>query len=234
MHTSTQWHIRDLLYVCVMSHSQSQTEQCPTGAPVERRPLPPSGGRRSVQQQVALLLAEQWQKDSLLKFFSFLFSVVFACGQRSDLSADRNLIIINYPSKTRKRIAEWIHEFVSSLLLLSLQVLPCFPRRERRQVRRGNSRLPEVRNATVARIILSLLPLKLTAIGSLSTGHVTSCGAPPVTSGCWCLMTVSGTCPVITCSSGESAGGGASGASMTGFTSLSRSWYFQDVQQNQT
>lgn len=34
---------------------------------------------------------------------------------------------------------------------------------------------------------------------------MTSWGAHPVTSGCWCLMTVSGTCPVITCSSGESA-----------------------------
>lgn len=36
------------------------------------------------------------------------------------------------------------------------------------------------------------------------SGHVTSWGARPVTSGCWCLMTLSGTL-VITCSSGESA-----------------------------
>lgn len=36
------------------------------------------------------------------------------------------------------------------------------------------------------------------------SGHVTSWGARLVTSGCWCLMTLSGTL-VITCSSGESA-----------------------------
>lgn len=45
----------------------------------------------------------------------------------------------------------------------------------------------------------------LWVITAVSTGHVTSCGARPVTSGCWRLTTVSGTLPVITCSSGESA-----------------------------
>lgn len=43
----------------------------------------------------------------------------------------------------------------------------------------------------------------VTSLWSAPIGHVTSWGVRHVTSGCWRLTNVSGTCHVITCSSGE-------------------------------